>query len=122
MLAPRQMLNVPTYIEAPKNRYDVAANIAHVLMANGAGIFDTITGNISAKDQRRVFGLFLGKGKLIIDGQKDTVCATYQTAFGGDQERSVWMECQRGMVGRNFYSATGQSKRELEVEAAEAWF
>lgn len=114
--------DIPDYVTAPKDRHEVAANMAHLLLANGHGIFDTTELRMTAADQRRVFGLFLGKGSLVIDGGNDRVSNMSVTCFGMDREATVYLDCPSGTVGRNFGSPLQDSKREKEINAAKEWF
>jgi hypothetical protein len=112
------------YITAPQNRYDVAANIAHFLMAQELSIFGHWEGKMSAADQRRIFGIKLGKGTIAIDGENEEIIHYYKTCYGNDRERSVWMDCKTGYIGRNFWSigSDHMSAHELEIETAKEWF
>ncbi len=81
---------VPVQIE---DTSDVAANLAHFLMANGKSIFGTWSGKMTAKDQRRVFGRYLGKGNVVINGAKETVEMVVSICFGTDwdvRESLTW--------------------------------
>jgi len=81
--------NLPDYLEAPRDQYDLASNIAHFLLANSSSIYGSWVGNIRAKDQRILFGRFLGKGRLFIDGDTDTVEHVIKVAFGQDFHTSA---------------------------------
>lgn len=63
---------------------DYAANLAHFLQSLGKGVNGRWRGNIYAKDQRLLFGRFLGKGTITIDGEKEIVYHTKKVCFGHD--------------------------------------
>ena len=83
-----------TFNEFPDNRYDVAANIAFFLMENGKSIFDSFRTRMRANDQRRLFGRFLGKGRLLIDGEDERVVNVVKVDFGTDVAWSDWIDCK----------------------------
>jgi len=114
--------NMPDYITAPKDRYDVASNMAHFLMVNDLGIFDAWRGKMKAVDQRKIFGVKLGKGTIVIDGENDRATCRVTVCFGTDSQENVWIECQTGHIGRNFYSPLENTPHEIELKNAQAWF
>ena len=117
------MTNIPTYLTPPKDRGDVAANIAHFLLANGLSIFATWSGKLKAADQRLLFGFFLGKGTIVVNGLDETVENRYKACYGETTEVSVWLDCKSGHIGRNFWSVGKNiSSREREIETAKEWF
>lgn len=74
---------------------DYAANLAHFLQSLGKGINGRWRGNIYAKDQRALFGRFIGKGTITIDGEKEIVYHTKKVCFGHDFDVTVelnWKE------------------------------
>ena len=68
----------------PTDKYNIAANCAIFLISQGQSIFGTWGGRMPAKQQREIFGTFLGKGWIKIDGSKDTVSHTVKVCFGLD--------------------------------------
>jgi len=50
---------------------DIAANLAHFLTASGKSVIAFTSFHMAANDQRKLFGRFLGKGKIIIDGERE---------------------------------------------------
>ena len=113
---------MPDYLETPTDRYEVITNAAHFLMAQGLSIHGTWRGRMRAADQRKLFGVFLGKGTIVIDGEAETVAHRYKTCFGLDSETSVWLDCRRGTIATNFWSHDGATRQEREIEAARLWF
>ena len=47
---------------------DYSANLALFLLSQTGSIFGVYSGNMTAKEQRNLFGKFIGKGMLIING------------------------------------------------------
>lgn len=74
----------PTY-KLPFNLgEDPAANLAFFLLENAGSIFGHWKGHILADDQRKLFGQFLGKGSIVIDGDKETITHIKKVCFGLD--------------------------------------
>jgi hypothetical protein len=61
---------------------DKAANLAFFLQDNAGSIFGSWKGRMSAKDQRALFGRFLGKGLLVINGDKEKISHFVSVCFG----------------------------------------
>ena len=74
---------------------DIIENLAfHVLEKTGS-VNGTVRAKMSAKEQRELFGQYLGKGTIIIDGLSETVVHRIKVSFGKDwedTERLKWME------------------------------
>jgi hypothetical protein len=68
------------------NKFDIAANIAFFLLERTGSVCGKWSGNLSAKEQRELFGVVYGKGTIYIDGAKETVEHVVKTGFGGDSE------------------------------------
>jgi hypothetical protein len=69
---------------------DNAANLAFFLLEKTGSIFGLWSGKMSATDQRNLFGKFLGKGTIVIDGAQELVFNRVKVAFGMDwDDRSV---------------------------------
>jgi len=50
-------------------------------------------GKMPAADQRALFGRFLGKGTIIIDGMSETICNRVKVCFGldwDDRNQTNW--------------------------------
>ena len=65
---------------------DYAANLAFFLLAKTGNICGTFAGHMSAAEQRALFGRFLGKGAIVIDGERETVCNRVKVCFGLDYD------------------------------------
>lgn len=68
------------------NKFDAAANIAFFLLERTGSVLGQWSGYLSASEQRGLFGAFLGKGKLHIDGELETVEHVVKRCFGLDYE------------------------------------
>jgi len=88
----RTTYTMPDVIES---NTDYAANLAIFLLTNRGSIFAGWTGHMPAKDQRKLFGRFLGKGKIYIDGSDERLEHWVQVCFGLDSDctkRLRWAE------------------------------
>ena len=85
----RYAYTVPEYI---RDLDDPAANLAHFLLQNTDSIWGVFDGHIRAADQRRLFGRFLGKGRVTINGARETVAHRYKTCFGYDTETNHFLD------------------------------
>lgn len=65
---------------------DYAANLAIFLTERKGSALATWSGHLLASEQRALFGRFLGKGKLWIDGAAETVEHHRKVGFGFDSE------------------------------------
>lgn len=63
---------------------DYSANLALFLLSQTGSIFGVYSGNMTAKEQRNLFGKFIGKGMLIINGEEETICNRVKVCFGLD--------------------------------------
>lgn len=76
---------------------DYAANLAFFLLERTGSIFGVWSGKMSAAEQRKLCGIHIGKGTIIIDGASETVCNRVKVCFGLDyDDRNVrkWKELQ----------------------------
>jgi hypothetical protein len=74
---------------------DYAANLAAFLHAETGSVCGRWSGRMCASDQRALFGRFLGKGTLAIDGARETLEHWVKVAFGLDvdcRERLHWRD------------------------------
>lgn len=65
---------------------DYAASLALFLTEKTGSCLGQWSGNMSAKDQRKLFGQYIGKGKLFIDGSNETIEHYRKVCFGLDSE------------------------------------
>jgi hypothetical protein len=78
---------------------DYAANLAHFLQEKTGSIYGTFEAKMPAAEQRALFGRYLGKGTIVIDGAKETICNRVIVCFGQDwDDRNVtkWSALQKG--------------------------
>lgn len=68
---------------------DFAANLAIFLLTNAGSIYGTFSGSLPAKTQRELFGRFLGKGRITINGERETISHTRKVCFGTDYETTA---------------------------------
>jgi len=74
---------------------DKGAALAFFLLENTGSVLGKFWGHMRAADQRALFGHFLGKGKLMIDGDRELLTHSYKICFGTDVEtnfRKRWIE------------------------------
>ena len=65
---------------------DYAAELAFFLLEHTGSVFSTWQGRMKADDQRALFGQYLGKGQIVINGQRETVCNRVKVCFGLDYD------------------------------------
>jgi len=63
---------------------DIATNLAHFLAANGKSVVSFTSFHMAANDQRKLFGRFLGKGTIVIDGEREELRHVRKVCFGTD--------------------------------------
>ena len=68
------------------SKSDIVTNLTFFLLENTGSIFGIYKERMSAIEQRKLFGCFLGKGKIIINGLDEDICCRIKIAFGGDYE------------------------------------
>lgn len=67
-------------------KFEIATNLAFFLLEKTGSVCGQWTGRLKAQEQRKLFGTFLGKGRLVIDGATETVCHVVKVCFGLDYE------------------------------------
>ena len=65
---------------------DYAAKLALFLVDKVGTIFGTWSGKLTATEQRDLFGRFIGKGQIVIDGEQETLCNRVKVCFGLDYD------------------------------------
>lgn len=65
---------------------DYAANITFFLFEKTGSVWGQWKGRMTAVEQRRLMGRFLGKGMIVIDGTTETVCNRVKVCFGHDYD------------------------------------
>lgn len=84
MARPRR---IPAEYQMPVNLgTDPAANLAMFLLVNTGSIFGKWGDAIKAADQRRLFGRYLGGGRIYVDGTYETLCRYVKVCFGTDSD------------------------------------
>lgn len=74
---------------------DYAANLALFLLNETGTIFGVWSGKMSANEQRKLFGRFIGKGKIIIDGENEMISNRVKVCFGhdyDDRNKTAWKD------------------------------
>ncbi|OYW56804.1 MAG: hypothetical protein B7Y80_01595 [Hyphomicrobium sp. 32-62-53] len=86
---------IPPHFTAPAEPFEAAGQLAGFLLENAGSVGGTWRGTMRAADQRRLFGRFLGKGRLVICGRREIVTHGVTTAFGMDFDetfRRAWRD------------------------------
>jgi hypothetical protein len=65
---------------------DYAANLASFLSEKTGTVCGFWYGKLSAKAQRELFGRYLGKGNVVIDGKTERLTHSRTVCFGTDFE------------------------------------
>lgn len=65
---------------------DYAANLALFLVEKTGTVFGEWAGRMTAAEQRALFGRFLGKGLIVINGAEETVLNCVKVCFGLDTD------------------------------------
>lgn len=69
---------------------DFAASLALFLLEKTGSVLGCWAGKLSAAEQRGLFGRFIGKGRIVIDGATERVCNRVKVCFGQDwDDRNV---------------------------------
>lgn len=68
------------------DKFEIAANLALFLTEKTGTATGTFAGKMKAREQRGLFGLYLGKGKIVIDGEKETLRHIIKVCFGLDYD------------------------------------
>ena len=68
---------------------DYASNLAIFLQDKTGTVCGTWAGHMLAKDQRALFGRFLGKGRLCINGATEMLSHSRRVCFGTDFETTA---------------------------------
>lgn len=78
---------------------DYAANLALFLLDKTGTIFGIWNGRLTASEQRNLFGRFVGKGKIIIDGERKTICNRVKVCFGWTTMTAISLPGERCNAG-----------------------
>ena len=63
---------------------DHAASLALFLLEKTGSVLGRVSVRMTAAEQRALFGRFLGKGKIVIDGEREEICNRVKVCFGLD--------------------------------------
>lgn len=70
--------------------YQYVENLTEFLQQKKGTCLSIWSGKMPAADQRKLFGRYLGKGTIVIDGKSETICNRVKVCFGLDwDDRSV---------------------------------
>jgi hypothetical protein len=81
------------------NKFTAIENITAFLMETKGSVLATWKGKLTAKQQREMFGCFIGKGEITIDGQHEIIKHSVKVGFGQDYEYTTdctWEEFAAG--------------------------
>jgi hypothetical protein len=67
-----------------KAKPDYAANLALFLLEKTGSVCGLWGDKMLAAEQRALFGRFLGKGTIVINGHDETICNRVKVCFGMD--------------------------------------
>ena len=90
-----QTYKMPEWIDQHKNDPDFVGNLGAFLIENTGSVFGSWAGKMPAKDQRKLFGRFLGKGRVYISGSGERIEHHVKVCFGLDSdmtERLYWRD------------------------------
>lgn len=68
------------------NKIDYAANLAFFLLEKTGSVLGKCAVRLNAAEQRALFGRFIGKGQIVIDGTAETICNRVKVCFGLDYD------------------------------------
>ena len=74
------------HIDPKGNVDDAAGSLALFLTERAGSCLASWSGRLTAVEQRQLFGRFLGKGRLVIDGATETLEHHRKVCFGLDSE------------------------------------
>lgn len=65
---------------------DRAASLALFLLEKTGTVLGNWAGKMTAAEQRALFGRFIGKGRIVIDGTAETIANRVKVCFGHDYD------------------------------------
>lgn len=65
---------------------DYAANLALFLLEKTGSVLGRWVGKMPAAEQRELFGRAIGRGRIVINGEEETVCNLVSVCFGQDYD------------------------------------
>lgn len=67
-------------------KFEYAANLAAFVLEKTGSIYGCCAVRMNAAEQRALFGRFIGKGRIVIDGEAETICNRVKVCFGLDYD------------------------------------
>lgn len=77
--------------------YEFAARIGQFLINQGLKSWSYWEGKIPKTDQLEYFGVYLGRGTIVVDGRDETLYAKVKVCFGGDVDMVRGVNCKDRM-------------------------
>lgn len=75
------------FIDAGKPaKFDYAASLALFLVEKTGSTLQTWVGKLTAAEQRALCGRFIGKGRIVIDGEQEIISNRVSVCFGHDYD------------------------------------
>lgn len=77
---------------------DYAANLAFWLLDKTGSVCGEHAARMTADEQRALFGRFLGKGRIVVNGATETICNRVKVCFGqdwDDRNQMTWADLNR---------------------------
>jgi hypothetical protein len=71
---------------ATANTMDYAAILALFLLAKTGSVLGRWVGRLTANEQRELFGRAMGKGRIVVDGEEETISNLVSVCFGQDYD------------------------------------
>lgn len=71
------------------------SNLVGLLIKETGSVLGRVRIKLTAKEQRKLFGQYLGKGTIIIDGADETIVHRVKVCYGSDWEdtaRILWKD------------------------------
>lgn len=82
----------------PQNqRYELATKIGFFLISKGLKTWDMWKGRLSKSEQIQAFGFYMGKGFIVVDGERDEISMTIKVCFGTDFYEPFFVSARTGL-------------------------
>ena len=85
------------------DKFTIVANLANFLQETNGSVLTKWNGKLTAKQQRDMFGKYLGKGRIYIDGNNETIAHHIKVCFGLDSDvtfYSKWSDIENKSTKR----------------------
>ena len=70
------------------NKFQIAENLTAYLVNKTGSVLNRVSIKMNAKEQRELFGSYLGKGTIIIDGNEERLIHQVSVCFGQDYDNT----------------------------------